>query len=462
MATDRRGAEFETWLGLSRRSRFCFSPSLIALLPQEHRRPVHTPRSLNTTHSLHDPMMLNIFKIVRYIVFLLFVICNAIIISVAVSNLSIVQQNVLFNLASSRQIDGYLIFVGVSALLLIFPTIFLELLGKNVFLGKVWFELLWVGLFSVMELAGAAAVTAQNNSRLCGNMKAGIVIQVILPDSPCATTRVLQAFTWICAIFLLGYFLFLCSMSLLKHREDPTIWQYRVNSFPFKKGVNSLQSNPSTPTGSVFRAPTIAAPRPRRAANVRDPVLSYRSGDGLGYDVEASQPPPNIISVDRPMPPIPATTFSQPPQIRQLTEQAQQQQQPVFASPFYHSSVQTALGSQAGPKPQAPLPAQLTQVKRLPSSPPPLGDWPRLDATSRPRTKQKGLPPNSQHVPQPHQPSPVPVVAPSGSWYVGSSPTSVSPTSSKPGGPRRKPSEERRPPALDLSSISAYRSTGRR
>lgn len=72
--------------------------------------------------------------------------------------------------AASRQLDSFLIFVGASGLFLMFTMydvlsinisslmseslyrLFFELCGKNVFLGRVWFELLWTGLFFVMEL----------------------------------------------------------------------------------------------------------------------------------------------------------------------------------------------------------------------------------------------------------------------------------------------------------------------
>jgi len=274
---------------------------------------------------------------------------------------------------------------------------------------------------------------------------------------------------------VLGYFTLLSVLTFKMHKEDPTIWHCRTRRFPWKKGASTLGSNPPSPTEAGFRnkTPVIAAPKPQRAG----PILSWRSGVTPNFDVEQFQAPlPGTLApmiIGKPFPPIPAETISQPPQLRQITEQAQQTQPPVFASPFYHSSVQTAIEKAYGtqPQPQAPPAAQLSQVRRLAASPPPLGDWPRLDATSRPRDKRKLPPlqtPNYSN-PQTHlrsapvgsqlQPS---SISPS-SAYALDGPASASSTrsrQSRPSGPRRKSSEDNRPPPLDLSRISAYRSPG--
>lgn len=77
------------------------------------------------------------------------------------------------SLAAAKEIDKYLIFLGASGLLLTFLmwaafffcfefevrltacamfSLFFEIYGKDVLLTRVWFELLWVGLFCIMNL----------------------------------------------------------------------------------------------------------------------------------------------------------------------------------------------------------------------------------------------------------------------------------------------------------------------
>ncbi|KAF8163205.1 hypothetical protein B0H34DRAFT_312788 [Crassisporium funariophilum] len=399
--------------------------------------------------------MLNLLKALRYLVFVVFVICNAIIASVAVWNLSIVESIAID--ASAKQISSYLIFVGASGLSLIFPVIFFELYGKNVFVGRVWFELLWVCVFFVMELAGAAAITGQSSAQVCNSVSGGLQNPSFSQDSPCASTQVLQAFTWICTILLLGYFVLLVVSAIIRQREDPTIWHCSVRKFPWLNGRRNLKSVPTSPSLPRFRSqtPVIAAPRPRRLAIMREAILSYRSGLSSEYEVEHYQPQPHaapepVPANNRPVPPIPLAMASPPPLIRQQTQQAQQRQGPTLSTPFYPSYVRTAID----PTPQAPPPAQLGQIRRLPPSPPPLGDWPRLDATSRPpRIKRKPLPP----------------VVPPASYSFNApalsaalQPLASSPTRSRPTGPRRRSSsgEEHRPSHLDLSQISSFHTRG--
>ncbi|KAF8969977.1 hypothetical protein BDZ97DRAFT_176945 [Flammula alnicola] len=275
-------------------------------------------------------------------------------------------------------------------------------------------------------------------------------------------------------------------------------------------GQSALKSTPASPSIPRFRpqsTPIIAAPRPRRISAIRNAILSYRSGLSLEYEIEHYQAPEPVAELDtsndRPVPPVPAAAPSPPP--LQPVRQSTQQQQPVFSTPFYHSAVQTAIEDQPQHRPQPPPPAQLGQIRRLPPSPPPLGDWPRLDATSRPRTKRKPLPhplpepepepqpqiplrsqplpqprrqswqlpPPSQPQPQPQpRPQPHPVSqsslhaldAHAAALTAALQPLASQSTSwrSKPSGPRRRSSsiDDNRPPHLDLSNISSFRSPG--
>jgi hypothetical protein len=310
---------------------------------------------------------------------------------------------------------------------------------------------------------------------------------------------------------VLGYFTLLFVLTMVKRREDSSIWHYNVRKFPLVN-CQALKSAPASPSLPRFHGepPVIAAPRPRRIAAIRQAILSYRSGLSLEYDIEHYQTPD--------LPPAAARTQktqklsalpSPPPPVH-----APVHQQPVFSTPFYHTAVQVAIEDQQ----LQPLPpVQQSQIRRLPPSPPPLGDWPRLDAASRPRTaKRKPLPqplPPAQVEPEPpiqsrsgavprlqprlqlhHSPpqpqprsrpqpptqsrhQPVPQLTapnPTSASYVFDAPAlsaalqplASQPTpwraNSRPSGPRR-PSDsinDGRPPPLDLSSISSFRSPG--
>ncbi|KAF8902037.1 hypothetical protein CPB84DRAFT_1846457 [Gymnopilus junonius] len=362
---------------------------LLSVFPSHIKPSTGAPHSLGPR--LHESVMLNLLQLIRYFVFVVFVICNAIITSVAVWNLSLVES--IVSDSASRQIDSFLIFVGASGLLLMFMILFFELYGKNLFLGRVWFELAWTGLFFIMELVGAAVITVQSNGQICAPQGVSSPSR----DSSCASTQVLQAFTWVLAILLLGYLTLLSILTAVKRKEDPTIWHASVRRFPLAS-TQSLKSAPTSPLPRFrSKTPVIVAPTPRRAVANREPILSYRSGLSLEYEIEHYQAPTTAflppVSQQEPSN-IPNATVTTPLPITPLSPQAERVQQPSqlpSASPLYHSAVRSALEDRPG-QPKAPPPAHVGPIRRLPPSPPPLGDWPRLDATSRPRTKRKPLP----------------------------------------------------------------------
>jgi len=198
--------------------------------------------------------------------------------------------------------------------------------------------------------------------------------------------------------------------------------------------------------------PVIAAPIPRRAAIIREPVLSYRSGLSQEYEVENYQSPGSQLlhggpiregqmatttQIAQPNIVIDTTTHQRSQSMsHRISRQTEMNTSPVVPTPFYHNSVQIALGqpSYAPPphvqtqqqqtqqqtqtqlRPVRPLPVALVDnvVRRLPPSPPsppPLGNWPRLDSTAETtraasRVKRKPLPQPSQLEPQPQQTQP--------------------------------------------------------
>jgi hypothetical protein len=416
--------------------------------------------------------MTDILKVVRYCIFFVFVISNAVTTSVAVWNLSIVESSTLF--VTAKQLDIYLITLGSTGLFLIFPIIFFEIYGRVVFLNRVWFELLWVGIFGLMELVGASFLTSQSTSQLCVDTQSDLTIDPALQESPCKSTQVLLGFTWTPAILLLGYLSLLLILSCVKNDRDRKVWFAGVKTYPWIESVKILDSAPNTPSKPMFRSktPVIYAPKPQRTAA---PILAYRGGIGSEYEIEHFKPSDNAEagpSYLKPVPPVPVPTLDHFQFPRPLPQQPEQMPQPVFSTPFYHSSVNRVIDSQPG-APQPPPSAQLAQVRRLPPSPPPLGDWPRLDATSKPRTKRKPLPmpqaePPPSGPPQPSLRQSGPYVRPLQINAVGPMGPSTIPSQSRrsrPSGPRiRRPSEDdatrSRPPPLDLSKISSHRSAG--
>jgi hypothetical protein len=325
--------------------------------------------------------------------------------------------------------------------------LFFELYGKNMFIGRVWFEILWVGLFWLMQLAGAAALTAQGTSQFCSNTPQ----DVLLPqssESPCASTQVLQAFTWIIAILMLGYFTLLSILTIVKYSDDPTILKCSVRSFPVVQSQNALKSEPASPKFRLsFRAhhpveqqqspapppPAIVAPQPRRHfAALRAAILAHRHSGGdeeAGHQRQTSvssvvSPPldedernrpssyypdavvqQNMTTVLQEAASIPSATAVQASAPEPLRPNRRSVLPPATSTPFYNSAVRMAIDgdkpSVATPRPLPSAQPQAGTGAKSPS-PPPLGDWPRKDATSRPRTKRKPTP--AEHAERQMQP----------------------------------------------------------
>ncbi|KAF8201662.1 hypothetical protein BJ912DRAFT_946079 [Pholiota molesta] len=302
--------------------------------------------------------MLNPLKFLRYFVFVVFVICNAIITSVAVWNLSTVQSSP--EAVGVTQIDAYLIFTGALGLLLIFPIIFCELCANNVFLVRVWFELLWVGAFWVMQLS----------THLLGLLPSYVGLSEHLRLLSLLGGKIQHS----------NLFFSTRLFHILIHADYS-----QAEGRPYNMAVV-----PTTPSMPRFRAQSppviIAAPMPRRTIQLRDDILNHRSGLSLEYEIEPYQPPEPLT---RGGPTLdghrsPSTDSPSPPPLQPFRFGSQQQPAAtVYDTPFYNSAVRTFTDKDAS-HPQPPPAVRLASIRRLPPSPPPLGDWPRLDATSRP------------------------------------------------------------------------------
>lgn len=326
--------------------------------------------------------MLNPLTSLRYLVFVVFVVSSAIIASAAAWNLSIVED--IAGDVAATAISIYLIVLGGLALVVLFTVIFVDLWEKDIFICRVWFELSWVTLFFIMDLGGAAAITAQS-SLVCNSV------------SRCASTEVLEGFTWICSILLFGYFILLFILSILKYKDDTAIWSWSVRKLIWQH-THKTTVPPSLPPLPSFQSqvPGIIAPRPRRVMKMPEPGLDYRSGLGYDYQIEHYQPPATGLdlrfSTDRPLSPLSLALPTSPTPFSP-TKNLPQKPSPAAFAPFYPSYVQAAINPS--------LSRSCTEhstSRSLPGassfSPPPLGDWPRRDVTSLPaRGKRKQNPP---------------------------------------------------------------------
>ncbi|TCD60017.1 hypothetical protein EIP91_010868 [Steccherinum ochraceum] len=200
----------------------------------------------------------------RYSLFALFLVFNAIICSVAVWNYTIAQA-----LLVTANIDVYLAVIGGLSVLFIIPIAFVDVFRKNALTGRVWFELLWVGVFWILELCGAAAFTAQIPDTLC------TTASTILQPDGCTSSRVLEAFAWLTTILLLFHLLALFVSALLHYDDDKEIWSASIRFYAWYSTRSTLESNPPSPTRSFApsfnrRSFSLRAPKPKRPIRPAD------------------------------------------------------------------------------------------------------------------------------------------------------------------------------------------------
>jgi len=359
----------------------------------------------------------------RYLVFGFLIICNAIICSVAVWNLSFAQS-----INQTLQVDAFLTFLGAFAVMFILSILFIEILQRNTVTGRIWFEILWVGLFWIMELSGAAAVTALAPNLFCTQ-------SALAGKDACTSTHVLLAFSWLSAVIFLVYLICLVCATIIRHQQDPQIWHSGVIEFYRSDSRHGLNSAPNSPVLPRFhKIPEVIAPQPRRPPPTA--VYAYRSGMGPEYRIEHFHP--SSSAAERPVSPILAAAPLQP--VHQSSRAAFARSL-VLAPSLYPQHVRSSLTSHQPSRPSG-------------ASPPPLGDWPRPNAVDQPlRSKRK--------------PPPVPFKFPAGDNIdvvpgTISSLNSSSMHPSRPSGLRTglNSNEARRPPPLDLTRISAFRGGG--
>lgn len=359
---------------------------------------------------------INILLFSRYLVFGLLVICNAILCSVAVWNLSYAQS-----VGQNFQLDTFLTFLGAFALVFIFTIIVVEILRKNAVTGRLWFEVLWVGIFWIMELSGAAAVSASAYDLSCGAQS------TLVSNVACSSTHVILAFSWLSTVILLVYFVSLMCAAIIRHKHDPQIWHAEVVEFCQSNARYGLRSAPTSPILPRFRtteAIAVIASQPRQPLSNTD--YAYGSGMDPEYKIEHFRP--LSPAAERPVP-----SF-------------------LAAAPLQHVSQTTgAVPAQlSAPAPLYPQPLRSLLMSKEPSQtrpPAPLGNWPLPNAVDQPLYIKKPTPATFRFPARD-------VIDPASETVQPSNPSSHR---SRPPGLRTSSNEIRRPPPLDLARISAFR-----
>jgi len=300
--------------------------------------------------------------------FVVFILCNAIISGVSVWNYFIAQA-----IDNNLQVDAFVIAVGALGLGFIFPVVFVNLAGKTMFACRVWFECVWVGLFFALEFAAAIGLSAIVPSLLCTSS------DVPVPQS-CVSTQILLAFTWTIAIVLFGYFLLLFISSIVVAKTDPRIWQRAVRHFSYpdstmphytESGTNLIEKGLNRRSKM-----SIVAPKPRRAA----PASLYEFQYGIGG--EGYNDPSTYAYAPRervPIPPPPDVITDTRPQTAQWVRETSRHK----PASLYPQPLQSTIASFSFP-PYNPPSRVSRPLADLSPQPLPLGDWPRSDALSRP------------------------------------------------------------------------------
>ncbi|KAI0362272.1 hypothetical protein OH77DRAFT_1528271 [Trametes cingulata] len=203
----------------------------------------------------------------RYSSFALFILCNAVICCVSVWNLVLAQE-----IGWNPMIDAYMIAISALGILFIFPVMCLDLLRKNSIVGRVWFECVWVGVFCLLTLGGAAAITAILPNLLCS-----FAANFLLPSS-CTSTKVLLAFAWVGAINLLVYFVVLMVTAIIHMKDDSQVWGANTRMYPWYKVREALSSARPSPLKTWSKPPApSAAPQIRLPSDFSQRMVAKSS-----------------------------------------------------------------------------------------------------------------------------------------------------------------------------------------
>jgi len=316
---------------------------------------------------------------VRYLVFASFIVCNSVLASVAVWNASLSPP------ARDSRLDTYIVVVGALGLALTFAIIFTELVRRNAFTSRVWFETLWTLLFFLLDLGGASALAAVGPDDMCNQQSPPSNSNT---GQQCTSLRVLMAFTWLAALILLIYFVLLIVLVAVNSNNEsvPRIWVCTIHNFPpLMSAVRS--HSPALPRftsgnkmSEVVTPLPLPAPMPQRPTVV--PSALYSMGLGSQYEIEYFQPPAPTSPVVSP-----ADHLHRHPSTAGSVQAA------LALYPQFLSSAYVAQPPPGQPSPSvvaSPLPPPLAPV-RVKRKPPPL--------TITPQTSSKPMGPRMRSGP---------------------------------------------------------------
>ncbi|THH05452.1 hypothetical protein EW145_g4780 [Phellinidium pouzarii] len=358
--------------------------------------------------------------------------------STSLSNTHAVSPTLL-----SRGNIRFLIFVGAFGLVVVFPVLFIEVTRRGAVSSRVWFEVSWITLFWVLNLAGAVAGSAVVSKAMCNFTSA----EVHHSGPACASARVLVVFSWLntafrassrlfdnltksaltryylCSLVVL-YFVLLMGFVIVHQKEDTGVWYTNVREFSWFETKQCLRSAPNSPIGPGARfvkqkLPSLVAPKPRRP-----PVFVHQRA-GLSSRVEIEHFTDVATIEEQPLPPNPvvvALAASNP-----------------FA--FYPAHVQTSMQASSTHQNNSYYPSNPGP------SPPPIRNWPRPinyndeerpkseRAAQKQRANSNGLTTASNPRKNGRSKASPPPIAPERSTAVEAP---VSPSRSRPTGPRTR------------------------
>ncbi|KAI0725973.1 hypothetical protein C8Q72DRAFT_562709 [Fomitopsis betulina] len=137
--------------------------------------------------------MSTLFAIYRYFSFAFFTACNIAICVIAAKTIYIA---LILKNGSILEIDALLIALGGVGLLLTFPILLIDVLRNKSVCRHVWFECLWVGIFCLLQSAGAGVATATMSSFKCLER---VSTQGVPTYGTCVESTLILAFTWAAA-----------------------------------------------------------------------------------------------------------------------------------------------------------------------------------------------------------------------------------------------------------------------
>ncbi|KAF9652849.1 hypothetical protein BDM02DRAFT_2366602 [Thelephora ganbajun] len=290
------------------------------------------------------------------------------------------------------QISAYMIFLGAFGLLWIFPIIFLDLIRRSALTSRIWVELIWVTIFWIMELSGAAALSAIVPSNHCqlhrGTLRNHLpfytehshVIWALvtgrIAENVCLSGQVLLAFAWAVTLILLAYMIMLAVYTILHHATDPNIWKETVREYPWFSARSTLSSSPPSPTVEKgLGAPSLKHPRPKAAFDPSRLTRALSPFDDTIQPVSTFDriPQPSYQPAQRSYDGLHFATTRDPPPIIDpvFTRPREAPKPPINIQSLYPEHMQTQLSIEV----RNNLYGQSIQLEG--QEPSPIGDWPK-------------------------------------------------------------------------------------